>query len=154
LVSGERSNMDFDQARKVYEDLLAKYQDGESSAEEFETAVNAIVITDPPGTHWQIGVKSGSWYRFDGRDWVKDTPPSEEADVESIQKKPPKPADPAPAPRVGAKPPRQRRIWAIILLIVGLLVIGLAAICCLAIAGYAYFSGWIPYFLDWIQYFQ
>ncbi len=32
----------------------------------------------------------------------------------------------------------------IILLVVGLVVIGLTAICCLVIIGYAYISGWLP----------
>jgi hypothetical protein len=68
-------NMDFNQAMQFYTSLKLQYDQGRISAEEFEKQANEVVVTDENGAAWQIGVSSGQWYRYDGRNWVEDTPP-------------------------------------------------------------------------------
>jgi len=144
--------MTFDQVRKTFEDLHSKYQAGETSAEEFESAVNALVIADPAGTHWQIGVKSGRWYRFDGKAWVEDSPP-QEAHEKARWIEPPTQqaaasvsAPTVAAPQYMAAPPKPKRRIGRTFFILGLGGLGLAAICCLVFVGYAYLTGQISFF--------
>lgn len=67
--------MDFNEARRRYQQLRADHQAGRITKEAFQSAVNALTVTDPHGNSWQLGVQSGEWYRFDGQQWVKDYPP-------------------------------------------------------------------------------
>ena len=67
--------MNFNDASQMYLQLKQQYASGQITAEEFETRVNEITATNTDGTLWQIGVKTGGWYRFDGQNWVEDTPP-------------------------------------------------------------------------------
>ncbi len=143
--------MDFDQARKTYDDLHSKYQAGEIDGEEFESSVNELVISDPAGTMWQIGVRSGRWYRFDGKEWVEDAPPLQEGHEMPRWKEPAAqqaaypPTPHAAAPQYMAAPPKPKRKWGRTFFILGMIVVGLSAICCLVLFGYAYMTGQLQF---------
>lgn len=34
-----------------------------------------LMLQDPHGNWWMVGYESGSWFRHDGRDWVRADPP-------------------------------------------------------------------------------
>ena len=66
--------MDFNNAHQFYMQLKEQYGQGQINGDEFERRVNDVVVTDSAGDQWQIGVKTGKWYRYDGQNWVEDTP--------------------------------------------------------------------------------
>ncbi|MCL4528530.1 MAG: hypothetical protein M1282_03860 [Chloroflexi bacterium] len=113
--------MDFQQAQQTFLNLKNQFEHGGITAEEFETRVNEMTVTDTDGTLWQIGVKTGGWYRFDGQNWVEDTPPGLS----------PAPIQPPPVytPPI---PPVQPRSQSLTWLWVGGGLVALA-ICCVAI---------------------
>jgi hypothetical protein len=135
--------MNFDQARKIYEELKTKYQGGEINPESYEAEVNALVISDSEGAHWQIGVKSGHWYRFDGREWVKDTPPPQEVHEKFRRAKP---SGQSPPSLPMSPPEKSKPKWGRIFLILGLVGICLAVLCCVVFFAYAVMTGQIQIF--------
>jgi hypothetical protein len=68
--------MNFHDAFEQYQRARLQYERGEITAERFEAIVNELQVTDPAGRLWQIGVKTGRWYRMEGPDWVEDMPPA------------------------------------------------------------------------------
>ena len=113
--------MNFNDANQQYLQLKQQFDSGRISADEFEKRANEITVTNTDGTLWQIGVKTGQWYRFDGQNWVEDTPPAQgPALIRS---------SPVPAPPVPAVQPRSQSFnW---LWVGGGLVV--VAICCVAL---------------------
>jgi hypothetical protein len=81
--------MDFSQVFEKYCTLKKDFAEGRLSAVDFEDQVNQLSTTDSTGATWQIGVKTGKWYRYDGSRWVEATPPD-------IQPPPLTAVDPAP----------------------------------------------------------
>jgi len=67
--------MDFNEKWQAYVSCRRQYEQGEMKGDEFERLVNGLSVTDKNGIQWQIGVSSGKWYRYDGQNWVEDTPP-------------------------------------------------------------------------------
>jgi len=47
---------------------------GPISEEEFRDEIEGLQIQDEQGRYWTIGAQSGQWYRYDGREWVQETP--------------------------------------------------------------------------------
>lgn len=129
--------MDFKQTQQAYIHLKDQLEQGRITADEFEARVNEMVVTDSTGVLWQIGVKTGKWYRYDGQGWVEDVPREILSDGQSY------PAQPAfvPAPVI---PPSQaspqyaeqpkRKNW-----IGGGLIAGALGLCCLIMA----VGGWL-----------
>jgi len=67
--------MDFNRAEQEYQRLKALFDQGDLTAEAFETACNHdLEVRDRFGRIWQIGVNSGSWYCFENGSWVEKTP--------------------------------------------------------------------------------
>jgi hypothetical protein len=66
--------MDFKETWRVYNELKKLFDQGHLSADEFEKRVNEMTVTDARENIWQIGVKTGKWYRHDGQKWVEDIP--------------------------------------------------------------------------------
>ncbi len=65
----------FIEARRAYQQLQSQYSANKIDKAAFQQAVEQLAVQDPFGDLWQIGVTSGNWYRFDGREWVEDYPP-------------------------------------------------------------------------------
>jgi hypothetical protein len=68
--------MDFESAFKRYRRLAERYNQGQLTSEQFERAVEQLAVTDEEGNLWQIGIRSGKWYRFEDEHWHEDIPPS------------------------------------------------------------------------------
>lgn len=64
--------MDFTQIMQRYTRLREQYEQGEIDADSFEQQVNGMIFKDEQGRYWQIGVKTGLWYYYDGTKWVQD----------------------------------------------------------------------------------
>jgi hypothetical protein len=64
--------MDFTQIMQRYIRLREQYEQGEIDADSFEQQVNGMIYKDEEGRYWQIGVKTGLWYYYDGAKWVQD----------------------------------------------------------------------------------
>jgi len=131
--------MDFKQTQQAYTRLKDQLEQGRITADEFETRVNEMVVTDSTGVLWQIGVSSGKWYRYDGQTWVEDVPREILSDGQSY------PAQPAFI-QVPVFPPTQaspqyaeqpkRRNW-----IGGCLIAGALGLCSLIMA----VGGWLAW---------
>jgi len=61
----------------AFDQLKAKFQNGEISRQEFIDEMKKLRIKDDQGRFWMIGAQTGKWYYFDGKDWVQDEPPSQ-----------------------------------------------------------------------------
>ncbi len=67
--------MDFVKAQRKYGLCIAQYKAGTISTFELEKEVSQLEVLDQYGNRWQLGVRSGKWYRFDGSAWIEDLPP-------------------------------------------------------------------------------
>lgn len=131
--------MDFKQTKQAYARLKDEFQQGRITAEEFEARVNEMVVTDSAGMLWQIGVKTGIWYRFDGQQWVEDIPPGFErpaapAQAAYVPQSPPVVTQSEPAYRNQNQP--GKNTW-----LGGFLIAGILGSCCLVIA----VGGWLAW---------
>jgi hypothetical protein len=133
--------MDFKQTQQTYVRLKDQLEQGRVTAEEFEARVNEMFVTDSAGDLWQIGVKTGKWYRYDGQNWVEDVP---REFVQTSNAVPPKAVYVTPAHPVGAESesnyqdqnqPR-KNTW-----LSGLLIVGALGLCCLVFA----VGGWLAW---------
>ncbi|MCI0714472.1 MAG: transglycosylase domain-containing protein [Chloroflexi bacterium] len=61
--------------------LRQQYANGQMTRQQLETQLKQLVIMDEQGRWWTIGVDSNRWYRYDGREWIPDTPPQTGAPV-------------------------------------------------------------------------
>ena len=87
--------MDFNDASSKYARLKQQYEQGRINAQEFERQANEITVTDSTGNLWQIGVKTGKWYRYNGQNWVEDAPGESHPAVQAAPNPPP-PLEPIP----------------------------------------------------------
>lgn len=129
--------MDFKQTQQAYVRLKDQLEQGRITAEEFEARVNEMAVTDSAGVLWQIGVKTGKWYRYDGQNWVEDVPREILSDGQSYPAQPifvPAPVFPPTqtSPQYAEQP--KRRNW-----IGGGLIAGALGLCCLIMA----VGGWL-----------
>jgi hypothetical protein len=54
--------------------LQEQYRRGELSSEAYQSVVQALTVQDAAGTTWWLAGESGAWQRWDGRQWIPDTP--------------------------------------------------------------------------------
>ncbi len=66
--------MDFQELQRHYDELREQFDADQISEEEFRDAIEGLQIQDEQGRYWTIGAQSGQWYRYDGREWVQETP--------------------------------------------------------------------------------
>src|SRR5512135_3435911 len=69
-----RGAMDFQELQRHYNELREQFDADQISEEEFREEIEGLQIQDEQGRYWTIGAQSGQWYRFDGREWVPETP--------------------------------------------------------------------------------
>lgn len=133
--------MDFNSAYRLYLQLKEQYEQGQINVDEFERRVNDLVVTDSAGDQWQIGVKTGKWYRFDDQTWVEDIPrefvrPSNAFSPKVVRV----PPAPAVAPQSASTYQDQNQLgknkW-----FSGFLIIGALGLCCLIFA----VGGWLAW---------
>jgi LysM repeat protein len=66
--------MDFQELQRRYDELREQFDAGEISEQEFQGEIEGLQLKDEQGRYWTIGARSGEWYRYDGRQWVQETP--------------------------------------------------------------------------------
>ena len=102
----------FRQAEDQYFILRGKLGTGHISRDQFEAALQDLMIEDTQGRYWVPGVESGKWHVYDGRTWVEQDPHSAgvvgKRAAPSVPQIPPRqmaPPPPVMAPRRQAPPP-------------------------------------------------
>ncbi|MBI5930258.1 MAG: transglycosylase domain-containing protein [Chloroflexi bacterium] len=55
--------------------LRDQFKQGQITRNQLETELRRLMVLDDQGRWWTLGVDSNRWYRFDGREWIPDTPP-------------------------------------------------------------------------------
>ena len=55
--------------------LRQEWAAGRLKDSQFMKRLAALMVQDAQGVWWSVGVRTGEWYRYDGRDWVRATPP-------------------------------------------------------------------------------
>lgn len=109
-------------------------------AQEFERRVNEMVLTDSAGGQWQIGVKTGNWYRYDGQGWVEDIPQEFERSSTVAPTKaayvPPPPVRNESVPTNQGQNKSGINAW-----LTGCLIAGAVVSCCLVLVG----GGWLAW---------
>ncbi|MCP2604858.1 zinc ribbon domain-containing protein [Candidatus Aminicenantes bacterium AH-873-B07] len=76
-----------DKFRKVEEEFhRLKYQlmKGIINREEFRKRLEKLMVKDEEGRYWMIGVQSGKWYYYNGKQWIQSTPPFKEEEMKII----------------------------------------------------------------------
>jgi LysM repeat protein len=66
--------MDFQELQRHYSELREQFDADQISEEEFREEIEGLQIQDEQGRYWTIGAQSGQWYRYDGRQWLQETP--------------------------------------------------------------------------------
>ena len=64
----------FKQAEDQYFGLKGRLAAGRITHEQFEAALKEMVIRDPQGRYWMMGVDSGKWFMHNGQTWVESQP--------------------------------------------------------------------------------
>ena len=68
--------IDFNNVETSVRTLKAQFEDGAIKAGTFEARLMDLVALAPDGNYWMFGHQSEKWFRYDGKSWVLDTPPS------------------------------------------------------------------------------
>jgi Tol biopolymer transport system component/LysM repeat protein len=66
--------MNFQELLERYKQLRTDFDAGRIDEEEFQDEIEGLQVKDEQGLYWTIGAQTGKWYRFDGSDWVQETP--------------------------------------------------------------------------------
>lgn len=66
----------FREVEEEFGQLKRKFRWGEISRQEFVEKLESLRLRDEEGKFWTIGVRSGKWYYFGGKEWVQSEPPS------------------------------------------------------------------------------
>lgn len=66
--------MDFQELLERYKQLRADFDAGKIDEQEFQEEIEGLQIRDEQGYYWTIGAQSGKWYRYNGVEWVQETP--------------------------------------------------------------------------------
>ena len=87
---------------KYFNMTQADFISGQLAEEDYHKALAELVVQDQSGEYWMLGVESGDWYWYDGKEWHKKTPPlitSEENQLPipaSLEKPHPPPEEKSP----------------------------------------------------------
>lgn len=71
--------MEFSEAERQYRRLSKGYAAGSLSAQDFDRAVQRLLVVDPAGCAWRMGALTGRWYRREGDRWQPVSPSGEAA---------------------------------------------------------------------------
>jgi hypothetical protein len=71
------AELTFDGVQAAFDDLKKRLQNGEISRQSFIEEIKKLRLKDEQGRFWTIGLKTGKWYYFDGKDWLQAEPPSQ-----------------------------------------------------------------------------
>ena len=77
LKKEERGEMSFQSVQESFEKLKKRFQNREISRQGFIDEIKKLCLKDDQGRFWTIGVQTGKWYYFDGKDWLHADPPGQ-----------------------------------------------------------------------------
>ena len=69
----------FGSVERDYSALKAQLTAGQMTREQFEAALQKLMVQDDSGRYWMMGAESGRWYVYDNQKWVQADPPSSTA---------------------------------------------------------------------------
>jgi len=72
-----KPDLTFDDVQSSFDALKKQLQSGEISRQHFIEEIKKLRLKDDQGRFWTIGLQTGKWYYFDGKDWVQAEPPSQ-----------------------------------------------------------------------------
>ncbi len=116
------SNDEFGRVEAQAYELRLDLAAGRISKKQFESRLEKLMVQDQAGSWWMVGMKSGEWYRYDGKRWVQGQP----------QRKMPSSRSAQPAARVQVQPrstsdwsapqAKPQRLTALVSVVIGLVV--------------------------------
>lgn len=65
----------FREVEQSVQALRQQFADGRITRSQLESELRRLMVLDDQGRWWTLGVDSSRWYRYDGREWIPDTPP-------------------------------------------------------------------------------
>lgn len=74
-VSAQR----FREVEQSVQALRQQFAQGRITRNQLESELRRLMVMDEQGRWWTLGVDSSRWYRYDGREWIPDTPPQTSA---------------------------------------------------------------------------
>ncbi len=113
----------FQQAEDRYMQLRGELETRRITRDQFQSALDNLMVQDAEGRMWKLGAGDGKWYMFNGQTWVQQSPPARLS-----ANTPPAPVAPAPIPSA----PRTAKRGISILPVVAIGCIGLI---CVAVFG-------------------
>jgi len=66
----------FRDVEAAFEALRGRLRRGEITSDDYLSGLKQLRFRDDQGRFWMIGLQSGQWYYYNGRDWVQAQPPS------------------------------------------------------------------------------
>jgi len=66
----------FEDVEEDFRELKRRFDNREISRGEFTERLKKLRLRDEQGRFWMIGARSGKWYYFDGREWVRSDLPT------------------------------------------------------------------------------
>jgi hypothetical protein len=69
----------FADVERQYYALKAQLSGGQLSREQFEAALQKLMILDAQSRYWMMGAETGKWYVYDGQNWGQGEPPTSAA---------------------------------------------------------------------------
>ncbi len=69
----------FREVEQAVQTLRQQFAQGRITRHQLESELRSLMVTDEQGRWWTLGVDSSRWYRYDGREWIPDTPPQTSA---------------------------------------------------------------------------
>lgn len=74
-VAREAAAARFREVEQSVGTLREQFRQGQITRNQLENELRRLMVLDDQGRWWTLGVDSNRWYRFDGREWIPDTPP-------------------------------------------------------------------------------
>ncbi len=71
------TELTFDGVQSAFDQLKKRLQNGEISRQSFIEDIKKLRLKDDQGRFWTIGLQTGKWYYFDGKDWLQAEPPGQ-----------------------------------------------------------------------------
>jgi len=66
----------FKDVEAAFEALRGRLRRGEITSNDYVSGLKQLRFRDDQGRFWMIGLQSGQWYYYNGRDWIRAQPPS------------------------------------------------------------------------------
>lgn len=125
----------FEFIQRAYLQLRALHQSGKIDAETFRTELEKMIIADGSERYWMVGVQSGRWHWFNGKEWFPREPPTKSLRPSPIKAAPPEPPQAAPIPPAPgfSEPDEGSRVGRFFIILGGALI----AFSILAVGAYA-----------------